>query len=120
MLAAADGYSYLHLIIVAGVIIYAGGVKLLVHHSAGGAMPAAGRLALCGGIALYMLGVAGFGLRLTGRFALGRPLLALALLIVFVVGSGLAAVLLTAIICALTLGMCALETIAGRESQTAG
>ena len=113
VLAAADGYSYLHLVIVAGVIIYAGGVKLLVHHTAGGAMPA--RLALCGGTALYMLGVAAFAWRLTGRLAPGRLILALGLMVVFAAGSGLSATLITAIICALTLGLCTAETIAARR-----
>ncbi|HET9103295.1 MAG TPA: low temperature requirement protein A [Solirubrobacteraceae bacterium] len=115
VLAAADGYSYLHLVIVAGVITYAGGVKLLVHPSAGG-LTTAGRLALCGGVALYMAGVAAFGLRLTGRLDPGRPLLALALLVVFAAGAGLSATLLIAIICALTLGLCAVETISERRS----
>ena len=49
VLAAADGYSYMHLIIVAGIIIFAGGVKLVVHNSVSAPMPDAGRLALCGG-----------------------------------------------------------------------
>jgi low temperature requirement protein LtrA len=48
VLAAADGYSYLHLVIVAGIIIYAGGVKLVVHAAASAPMPTTGRLALCG------------------------------------------------------------------------
>ena len=51
VLAAADAYSYLHLIIVAGIIIYAGGVKLVVHRAASAPMPTTGRLALCGGVA---------------------------------------------------------------------
>ena len=37
VLAAADAYSYIHLLIVAGIIIFAGGVKLVVHNSAAGA-----------------------------------------------------------------------------------
>src|SRR4051812_43643654 len=32
VLAAADAYSYLHLVIVAGIILFAVGVKLAVHH----------------------------------------------------------------------------------------
>ena len=33
VLAAADAYSYMHLVIVAGIIIFDGGVKLVVHNS---------------------------------------------------------------------------------------
>ena len=66
-------------------------------------MPAAGRLALCGGVALYMPGWPPSAAA-HRPLALGRPLLALALLTVFAAGSGLAAALVTAIICALTPG----------------
>ena len=34
VLAAADGYSYLHLLIVAGIIMFAVGVRVLVRHVA--------------------------------------------------------------------------------------
>lgn len=46
VLAAADAYSYVHLVIVAGIIVYASGVKLVVRNSADMPMPATGRLAL--------------------------------------------------------------------------
>ena len=68
MLAAADGYSYLHLALVAGIIIFAVGAKSAV---AQGASPlsAAARLALCGGVALYLIGHAAFRLRLAAAFS---------------------------------------------------
>ena len=110
VLAAADGYSYLHLVIVAGIIIYAGGVKLVVHNSVSAPMPAAGRLALCGGVALYALGVAAFRWRLTGAPGAGRPLLALALMILFAAGGGLPAWAIGGAISLLTLVLCAAES----------
>src|ERR687886_2628195 len=65
VLAAADAYSYLHLVIVAGIIVFAVGVK-----QAAGAVDApladAARLALCGGVALYLAGHVAFGLRMVG------------------------------------------------------
>src|SRR5262249_27791606 len=65
VLAAADGYSYLHLALVAGIITFAAGVRLLVeapHITPSDAV----RLALCGGVGLYLLGHVAFKLRLTG------------------------------------------------------
>src|SRR6202035_2771311 len=51
------------LVIIAGIIIFADGAKLTVEHSAQAPMPDAGRLALCGGVALYLVGLAAFRLR---------------------------------------------------------
>jgi low temperature requirement protein LtrA len=72
VLAAADSYSYLHLLIVAGVIIYAGGIRMVVHNQLGAPMPVAGRLACCGGVALYLAGVSAFRLRMLGELSRGR------------------------------------------------
>ncbi len=58
VLAAADGYSYLHLVIVAGIIIFAVGMKSTIHEL-GEPLSDAARLALCGGLALYLLGNVG-------------------------------------------------------------
>ena len=71
VLAAADGYSYIHLVIVAGIIIFAGGVKLVVHNPVQAPMPGPGRLAICGGVAVYLLGLGGFRLRMLGELAPG-------------------------------------------------
>ncbi len=64
VLAAADGYSYLHLVIVAGIIVFAVGMRFAI---LGGshALGDGARLALCGGTALYLVGQAAFRLRLT-------------------------------------------------------
>ena len=56
VLAAADGYSYLHLVIVAGIITFAVGVKVLTRDSVSAPLPDPARLALCGGVALYLVG----------------------------------------------------------------
>ncbi len=49
VLAAADGYSYLHLVIVAGIIIFAVGIKVLTRGSVSAPLRDPARLALCGG-----------------------------------------------------------------------
>ena len=65
VLAAADGYSYLHLVLVAGVIVFAVGARAEVAH-AGGPLGDAARLALCGGVVLYLLGGVAFRARMVG------------------------------------------------------
>ena len=63
VLAAADGYSYLHLLIVAGIIIFAVGAKIAVAHAAH-PLSTAAALTLCGGVALFLVGHAAFRLRM--------------------------------------------------------
>src|SRR5206468_3524723 len=64
VLAAADGYSYLHLPLVAGIIVFAVGARFLVRGSASAPLSDAARLVLCGGVALYLLAHLAFELRL--------------------------------------------------------
>jgi low temperature requirement protein LtrA len=88
VLAAADAYSYIHLIIVAGIIIFAGGVRLVVHNPVSTPMPPSGRFALCGGVAVYLLGVAGFRWRIAGERSAASALAAVVLLVLAAVGGG--------------------------------
>jgi low temperature requirement protein LtrA len=115
VLAAADGYSYLHLLMVAGIITFAVGARVLVRHF-GVSMPDAPRLALCGGVALYLVGHVGFR-RLSGELEHQKLALAAALLVLYAVGSGLAGWVLAAAIAVLLAGLCAVETAAGEEGS---
>jgi low temperature requirement protein LtrA len=117
VLAAADGYSYLHLIIVAGIIIFAAGVKLVVPHSVSAPMADAGRLAMCGGVATYLVGLAAFRLRMLGEHSRGRLLVALALLVLFAAGGGLPAWVIGAGIAALMAALCAGEAILAQARE---
>jgi low temperature requirement protein LtrA len=109
VLAAADGYSYLHLLIVAGIITFAVGARVLVKH-VGVSMPDAPRLALCGGVALYLIGHVGFRWRLSGEIEHEKLAVAAALLVVYAVGGGLAGWVLAAVVAALLACLCAFET----------
>ncbi len=73
VLAASDGYSYIHLLLVAGIIVFVVGTKFAIT----GARP--GQLALCGGVALYLLGLGAFSWRLLGR--IGWPRISTALVL---------------------------------------
>jgi low temperature requirement protein LtrA len=111
VLAAADAYSYIHLIIVAGIIIFAGGMRLVVRDSVGTPMPITGRLYLCGGVALYLLGLAAFRWRIAGERGVLRPLAAGAVLILAAAGGGLPAWAIGALIAGVLGGLCAAESI---------
>jgi low temperature requirement protein LtrA len=93
VLAAADAYSYLHLLLVAGIIVFAVGVKSAVAHAEDPLADGA-RLALCGGIALYLAGLVAFRLRLLGKLDLADAVAAIAVLAIFV-ATGAAAAWLT-------------------------
>jgi low temperature requirement protein LtrA len=117
VLVAADAYSYIHLVIVAGIIIYAAGVKLTVQNPVGAPMPGPGRLALCGGVAVYLLGLSAFRLRITGELAPLGLVVALALLVLFAVGGALPAWVVVAGIAALVGALCVTESLIGARSE---
>ncbi len=108
VLAASDAYSYIHLLIVAGIIIFAVGVNEAVH-DASRALPDSARLALCGGVALYLLGHAAFRLRLLRTLSYGKPTAVLALGLLFAFGGGVIAWALAAAIAAVIGALCATE-----------
>jgi low temperature requirement protein LtrA len=108
VLAAADGYSYLHLPIVAGVIVFAVGMKTAIG-AGGDSLSDAARLALCGGLALYLAGNAGFRMRMNAAFAwpLAAGIGGLAVLVA--AGGSLSALWATGLATAVLLGVCGLE-----------
>ena len=70
---ARDLYSYLHLPMVAGIVLFALGLKTTLAHadSSLGTIPALG---LCGGVALYLLAHVAMRLRISGDLGRGRPI----------------------------------------------
>src|SRR5437588_1082212 len=89
VLAAADGYSYLHLMIVAGIIVFAVGVKLMVRGRVGSPLPEPARLAMCGGVALYLLGHVAFRMRMVGSIGYEKVAVGVALFVLYASGGGL-------------------------------
>jgi low temperature requirement protein LtrA len=108
VLAAADGYSYLHLLIVAGIVVFAAGVRVAVDDPT---LPLADavRLCLCGGIALYLLGHAAFRLRMVGEINAYELTAAAATIVVFLIASDFAAWISVALLAAILLALSALE-----------
>jgi low temperature requirement protein LtrA len=72
MLLAIDAYSYAHLVIVAGIVLFATGVKLVLDEHQALMVSDADRLMLCGGAALYILGLGAFRWRVLGTPRVGH------------------------------------------------
>jgi low temperature requirement protein LtrA len=75
---ARDSYSYLHLPMVAGILLLAVGVKKTLAH-VGDPLETVPAVALCGGVALYLLALSAFKRRNIGSF--NRPRLVVAALL---------------------------------------
>jgi low temperature requirement protein LtrA len=108
VLAAADAYSYLHLPLIAGIIVFAVGAKLLLH-DAGHPLADGARLALCGGVALYLVAHAAFQLRIAGELAWAKVATAAAVLLVYLATPDTAGWGVAAAVCALLAALCATE-----------
>ena len=109
VLAAADAYSYLHLVIVAGIIVFAVGMRLAIE-TVTDPLADAARLALCGGLAAYLAGHAAFRLRLVGALDVDKLLAAGLLLAVFGASGGLPAWGVTALAAGILTLLCAHES----------
>jgi len=111
---ALHAYSYLHLPMVAGIVLFAFGLETTLHQldEALANVPA---VALCGGAALYLLAEITFLLRTTGRIFRRRTAAAIVLLALIPAATvipALAALALVSAVCAL---LVAYEAIGRRE-----
>jgi len=100
---ALHAYSYLHLPMVAGIVLFALGLKTTVGH-VGEALDIVPAVALCGGAALYLVGHIAFLFRTTGRVFRRRTVGAavlLALVPAAVATPALAALALVSAVCSL-------------------
>jgi len=114
---AREGYSYLHLPLVAGIVLFAFGLKTTLGH-AGQELATVPAVGLCGGAALYLLGHVAFLFRTTGRLWRRRTIGAIVLLALIpaaVVVPALAALGLVAGVCS---SVVAYEAIRRREHRT--
>ena len=100
---ARDAYNYLHLPMVAGIVLFALGLKTTIGH-VGEALDTVPAVALCGGAALYLLGHIAFLFRTTARVFRRRTVGAVALLALTpaaVAIPALAALALVSVVCSL-------------------
>jgi low temperature requirement protein LtrA len=112
VLAAADGYSYLHLPIVAGIIVFAVGMKVPIG-DLGGPLGDSARLALCGGLVLYLLGNVAFRLRMGGAVGSACLVGVIGLAALFAFGGSLSALWVTGLATTVLIGVCVLDAWRG-------
>jgi len=106
---ARDSYSYLHLLMVAGIVLVALGLKKTIGHF-GGHLDTVPAFALLGGVAAYLLGHVAFRYRHIQTINRQRLLLAIVLLILVPVATEVPALLTLAVANALLWAMIAYET----------
>ena len=90
VLAASDAYSYLHLVVVAGIIAFGVGASRVIA-AGGGTLADSARLALCGGVALYLAGLVVVRWRLLGSLPLLKLIAAIVLVAIGALAAGLPA-----------------------------
>lgn len=113
---ARDSYSYLHLPMLAGIVFVALGVKKTLAHIGDplGTIPA---VALCGGVALYLLGHNAFRLRDTGSVSVLRLVVASLSCALIPLGVQVPALVTLGILAVLLASLAALETLVWREDR---
>jgi len=111
---ARDAYPYLHLPMVAGIIFVALGIKQTLAHVGDplGTIPA---VALCGGVALYLLGHNAFRLREVGSVSVPRLVVTALCLALIPVAVLIPSLVILAILAGLMCALVALETMRSRE-----
>jgi low temperature requirement protein LtrA len=124
---ARDAYSYLHFLMVTGIVLFAAGLKktLADYDEHLGIVPAT---ALCGGLALYLLAHVLLRLRIAPlvgtsvgffrRIGRGRPLAMVALLAFLPFADQVPALAAIAFAAAVFIGLIAYEAIRYRESRS--
>jgi low temperature requirement protein LtrA len=113
---ALDAYTYLHLPIIAGIVLFAFGLEETLHH-VGDPLDGVHAFALCGGVALYLLGHVAFLFRATRRVFRRRTIggaVSLALIPAATALPAIAALALVSATCALVV---AYEAIRHREHR---
>jgi low temperature requirement protein LtrA len=113
---ARDAFAYLHLPMIAGIELFALGVEQVVGHVDESLAPEAA-MALCGGVALYLLAHVAFKLRTTGGLGSQRLVAALLLIVCVPLATELTALAALALVTAVSVALIAYEAIRFREAR---
>jgi low temperature requirement protein LtrA len=113
---ARDAFSYLHLPMVGGIVLFAFGLKTTLADVSGSlrSVPAFG---LCGGVALYLLAHVALRLRISGGLGRGRPIATLILSASIPVATRLPALVALGLVAAVCVALIAYEVLRHRESR---
>jgi low temperature requirement protein LtrA len=113
---ARDSYSYLHLPMIAGIVLFALGAKETLAH-VGDPLHTIPAVALCGGVALYLLGHIGFRLRNMGTLNRQRLVAVVLCLAAIPLAREVAALVALGVIAAIASALVAYEAIRFREAR---
>ena len=113
---ARDAYSYLHLPMVGGIVLFAFGLETALHDTADEltVVPAFG---LVCGIALYLFAHVALRLRIGGGLGRGRPVAAVALLALLPVATHVPAAVALGVVAAVCVALIAYEVLRHREDR---
>jgi low temperature requirement protein LtrA len=114
---ARDLYTYLHLPMVAGIVLFALGMKTTLAHvdTPLGIIEAIG---LCGGLAMYMLAHVALRLRIGGGLGHGRPTAAVVLLALIPITTMVPALVALGLVTAVCVALIAYEAIRYRYARS--
>jgi low temperature requirement protein LtrA len=113
---ARDAYSYLHLPMVAGIVLFALGLKTTLA-DVDGVLPTIPALGLCGGVALYLLAHVALRLRIGGGLGHGRTVATILLLALLPVAREVPALTALGLVAAVCVALIAYEALRYRESR---
>jgi low temperature requirement protein LtrA len=113
---ARDAYSYLHLPMVAGIVLFSFGLKTTLP-DVGAALPTVPAIGLVGGIALYLLAHVALRLRLSGGLGRGRPVAAVVLVALLPVARVIAGVAAVGLVAAVCVGLITYEFLRHRDDR---
>jgi low temperature requirement protein LtrA len=113
---ARDSFTYLHLPMVAGIIVFALGVKKTLAH-VDHELDTVPAVALCGGAALYFLALSAFKRRNIGSFNYPRLVAASALVLLAPIATEIPALVAVGLVAAISVGLVAYEFVAYAEAR---
>jgi low temperature requirement protein LtrA len=113
---ARDLYSYLHLPMVAGIVLFALGLKTTIA-DVDSPLPTIPAVGLCGGLALYFLAHVAGRLRLGGGLGRGRPVVTFALVALLPVATRVPALAALALVAAACAGLILYEALRHRYER---
>src|SRR2546429_684725 len=113
---ARDLYSYLHLPMVGGIVLFAFGLKTTLA-DVGGSLGSVPALGLVGGIALYLLAHVALRLRVGGGFGRGRPVATVLLFGLLPIARQVPALAALGLVAAVCVGLIVYEVVRHREAR---
>ena len=107
---ARDSFTYMHLPMVAGIVVFAVGAKKTLAHP-GLELNTVSAAALCGGVAMYFLALGAFKRRNIGSFNYPRLIAAAILIALVPVATAVPALLALGLVAAIATGMIGYEVV---------